>query len=214
MTNCIASVTSVSDPGEGGSRSGIAVGNYPVILDHCRFVGYDIGMFYEDGGYDFADFKVEVRNSPCSLMKIPDSLDTCRLCPSGLFPDFVGATCVEAVLCPDDYFFEEGSCTKCNNTLSILFIVFSLALFFVAGKVVGDFSSVHYKMILVKVLSVFFQCSSTTTSINIAWPKIAVSMPFSIPFSASECLSSGTDFNLHHTFLSIFYLPIVLLIII
>ena len=70
-------------------------------------------------------------------------------------------------------------------------------------------------MIQVKSIVTFFQCAQLTTLIDIKWPKIALYLPFTIPYGDANCLTNQIGWDQQSTFFLYIYgsLLVVLLLL-
>ena len=84
--------------------------------------------------------------------------------------------------------------------MSIILIVASFISFVAITYFVQDKVTDKATMIEIKVIVTFFQVAQLTTLVDIPWPKIALVMPFTIPYDDANCLSSQLGWNQQYSF--------------
>ena len=142
-----------------------------------------------------------------------NSSNTCRECDNTFAieytPEDVGLSLCKTIYCGKNEFLGETGCLPCDRLISALIILGSFAVIAFAGFLVEEAAQERPKMMQIKVLSTFFQCSELTTHVNIEWPTIAFwSLPFRIPFSSATCITPSW-WNTRWNFLGFIYVPIV-----
>jgi len=121
----------------------------------------------------------------------------------------VGLANCKTIKCERDEFLGETGCVPCHQLVSVLVIMGSIVVVVIAGMFVEDAAQERQKMMQIKVLSTFFQCSELTTHVNINWPILAYwSLPFRIPFSDATCITPHW-WNIRWNFLAFIYVPLI-----
>ena len=95
---------------------------------------------------------------------------SCEICPSRTRTHRTGSLYIDdciTVGCEEGMFLSEGKCKSCSNMGSYLFIAFSLFSFLAGALYVRKMSANRQQLLLMKVISTFFQCCQLTTLIDI-----------------------------------------------
>ncbi|GMI29732.1 hypothetical protein TeGR_g12729, partial [Tetraparma gracilis] len=132
-------------------------------------------------------------------------------CPAGETPLADLSGCKALLLCADDEFLssegssEEQVCVKCDNLTSIAMVVGSFLTFVAITYYVSDKVTIKSTMVQVKGMTTYFQCAQLTTLVDIQWPRIALVLPFAIPFGDGACLTNQVGWTQQHSFFVFVY---------
>ncbi|GMI33404.1 hypothetical protein TeGR_g9550 [Tetraparma gracilis] len=119
--------------------------------------------------------------------------------------------CKALLLCADDEFLssedssEEQVCVKCDNLTSIAMVVGSFLTFVAITYYVSDKVTIKSTMVQIKGMTTYFQCAQLTTLVDIPWPRIALVLPFAIPFGDGACLTNQVGWTQQHSFFVYIY---------
>ena len=117
----------------------------------------------------------------------------------------VSTSCRLPIVCENNEYLSDETCVACDNVMSILLVATSLLSFIAITYYMQDKVTDKATMIEVKSIATFFQCAQLTTLVDIPWPKIALIMPFMIPYGDANCLTSQFGWTAQRSFFAYFY---------
>jgi len=130
---------------------------------------------------------------------------TCTACPAGTIPFADRRGCKALLKCENNEYLSDETCVTCNNNMSILLVILSFLSFVAITYYMKDKVTNKATMIQVKCLVTFFQVAQLTTLVDIAWPKIALMMPFTVPYGDANCLTNQLHWNQQYSFFAYIY---------